>query len=275
MLLSYLKLQFSSKLLTSCLLNAPIRTTSTVSANSTIKQDNQTRSESQGRRVNTGILLLNMGGPETTDVVFDFLNRLFSDKDIIPLPAQQTLGPLIARRRTPSIQEQYAKIGGGSPIKMWTEKQGQGMVKLLDQICPSTAPHKYYIGFRYVKPLTEMALDEIEKDRPQRIIAFTQYPQYSCSTTGSSLNAIARYYAAKKKKIKLEKDNKIFNTNESINSQTFNDLKWSVIDRWQTHSGFIQAFVENIRNELNKFPDNVRNDVVILFSAHSLPMSVS
>ncbi|CAF3699449.1 unnamed protein product [Rotaria sp. Silwood1] len=275
MLLSYLKLQFSSKLLTSCLSNAPIRTTSTISANSTIKQDNQTRSESQGRRVNTGILLLNMGGPETTDVVFDFLNRLFSDKDIIPLPAQQTLGPLIARRRTPSIQEQYAKIGGGSPIKMWTEKQGQGMVKLLDQICPSTAPHKYYIGFRYVKPLTEMALDEIEKDRPQRIIAFTQYPQYSCSTTGSSLNAIARYYAAKKKKIKLEKDNKIFNTNESINSQTFNDLKWSVIDRWQTHSGFIQAFVENIRNELNKFPDNVRNDVVILFSAHSLPMSVS
>ena len=63
---------------------------------------------------------------------------------------------------------------------MWTEKQGQGMVKLLDQISPSTgmnairfssniycflflAPHKYYIGFRYVKPLTEMALDEIEK----------------------------------------------------------------------------------------------------------------
>lgn len=64
---------------------------------------------------------------------------------------------------------------------MWTEKQGQGMVKLLDQLSPSTgiifhlkkqqqmnifslkAPHKYYIGFRYVKPLTEMALDEIEK----------------------------------------------------------------------------------------------------------------
>ncbi len=104
----------------------------------------------------TGILLLNMGGPEKTDDVYDFLNRLFSDKDIIPLPAQKyvffilcifyshhnnffrTLGPLIARRRTPSIQEQYAKIGGGSPIKMWTEKQGQGMVKILDQISPST-----------------------------------------------------------------------------------------------------------------------------------------
>ncbi len=39
--------------------------------------------------MNTGILLLNMGGPETTHDVFDFLHRLFSDKDIIPLPAQK------------------------------------------------------------------------------------------------------------------------------------------------------------------------------------------
>ncbi|CAF3959548.1 unnamed protein product, partial [Rotaria magnacalcarata] len=62
-----------------------------------------------------------MGGSETTDEVYDFLNRLFSDKDIIPLPAQKSLSPLIARRRTPSIQEQHAKIGGGSPIKMWTK----------------------------------------------------------------------------------------------------------------------------------------------------------
>jgi len=224
--------------------------------------------------VNTGILLLNMGGPETTDDVFDFLNRLFSDKDIIPLPAQKTLGPLIARRRTPSIKEQYAKIGGGSPIKMWTEKQGQGMIKLLDQISPSTAPHKHYIGFRYVKPLTEMALDEIEKDRPRQVIAFTQYPQYSCSTTGSSLNAIARYYTAKTRKLKMDKYNKISYTDQSTDIQILNDPQWSVIDRWQTHPGFIQAFVENIRNELNKFPANVRNEVVILFSAHSLPMSV-
>lgn len=96
------------------------------------------------------------------------------------------LAPWIARRRTPSIEEQYGKIGGGSPIKMWTEKQGRGLVQLLDQISPSTgrsslkrrpehstmplAPHKYYIGFRYVKPLTEMALDEIEKYRSRRTV---------------------------------------------------------------------------------------------------------
>lgn len=53
----------------------------------------------------------------------------------------RTLGPLIARRRTSSIQEQYSRIGGGSPIKMWTTKQGEGMVKILDQISPSTGIH--------------------------------------------------------------------------------------------------------------------------------------
>jgi ferrochelatase len=68
-------------------LNTVVRTTTTVSSNPTVKQDNILRKES--RQVNTGILLLNMGGPETTGDVFDFLNRLFSDKDIIPLPAQK------------------------------------------------------------------------------------------------------------------------------------------------------------------------------------------
>ena len=50
------------------------------------------------------------------------------------------LAPWIARRRTPKIQEQYHKIGGGSPIKMWTERQGQGMVELLDKLSPETGP---------------------------------------------------------------------------------------------------------------------------------------
>lgn len=49
------------------------------------------------------------------------------------------------------------------------------------------APHKYYIGFRYVHPLTEEAIEEMERDGLERAIAFTQYPQYSCSTTGKGL----------------------------------------------------------------------------------------
>jgi len=72
----------------------------------------------------------------------------------------------------------------------------------------------------------------------------------------------------------MDKYNQISYTDQPTDIQTLNDLQWSVIDRWQTHPGFIQAFVENIQNELNKFPASVRNEVVILFSAHSLPMSV-
>lgn len=73
--------------------------------------------------VKTGILMLNMGGPRKSDEVKDFLTRLFLDRDIIKLPAQNFLGPLIAKRRTSSIIEKYNEIGGGSPIFDWTTKQ--------------------------------------------------------------------------------------------------------------------------------------------------------
>uniref|UniRef100_A0A8C7YJ68 Ferrochelatase n=1 Tax=Oryzias sinensis TaxID=183150 RepID=A0A8C7YJ68_9TELE len=129
--------------------------------------------------------MLNMGGPEKLEDVHDFLLRLFLDTDLMKLPVQSKLGPFIAKRRTPKIQEQYSKIGGGSPIKRWTSMQGEGMVKLLDEMSPDTAPHKFYIGFRYVNPLTEEAIEEMEKDGVERAVAFTQYPQYSCSTTGT------------------------------------------------------------------------------------------
>ncbi|XP_070131836.1 ferrochelatase, mitochondrial isoform X1 [Equus przewalskii] len=204
------------------------------------------------RKPKTGILMLNMGGPETLGEVHDFLLRLFLDRDLMTLPIQNKLAPIIAKRRTPKIQEQYRRIGGGSPIKMWTSKQGEGMVKLLDELSPHTAPHKYYIGFRYVHPLTEEAIEEMERDGLERAIAFTQYPQYSCSTTGSSLNAIYRYYNEVGKKPAM---------------------KWSTIDRWPTHPLLIQCFADHILKELDHFPHEKRSEVVILFSAHSLPMS--
>ena len=67
--------------------------------------------------------MLNMGGPRNAGEVQDFLTRLFLDRDIIKLPWQSKLGPLIAKRRTPDIIEKYAEIGGGSPIYDWTKKQ--------------------------------------------------------------------------------------------------------------------------------------------------------
>nr|XP_046231382.1 ferrochelatase, mitochondrial [Scatophagus argus] len=207
----------------------------------------------ENRKPKTGILMLNMGGPEKLEDVHDFLLRLFMDTDLMKLPVQHKLGPFIAKRRTPKIQEQYSKIGGGSPIKHWTSMQGEGMVKLLDEMSPDTAPHKFYIGFRYVHPLTEDAIGEMEKDGVERAVAFTQYPQYSCSTTGSSLNAIYRYYSNRGERPKMN---------------------WSVIDRWPTHPLLVECFAEHVNNELLKFPEEKRDDVVILFSAHSLPMAV-
>lgn len=204
-------------------------------------------------RPKTGILMMNMGGPETLDDVHGFLLNLFSDRDLMQLPAQSQLSKWIAKRRTPRIQEQYAEIGGGSPIKKWTEIQGKGMVEILDQISPETAPHKFYIGFRYVEPSTEVALEQMENDGVERAIAFTQYPQYSCSTTGSSLNAILKFY---------------------LNRKLPSNMIWSTIDRWPTHPYLVKAFAETILEEIAKFPPEDQNDVIILFSAHSLPMKV-
>jgi ferrochelatase len=85
------------------------------------------------RRIKTGIVMLNLGGPATLEAVEPFLLELFADREIIQLPVQGWLGPFIARRRTPAVQRLYAEIGGGSPILPFTEAQGRGMVERLDR----------------------------------------------------------------------------------------------------------------------------------------------
>jgi ferrochelatase len=94
------------------------------------------------------IVLLNMGGPSTTGEVQSFLTNLFSDGDLIPLPFQSIAAPIIAKRRTKRIEKQYEDIGGGSPILRYTKEQGRLMCQLLDEMSPSTAPHKPYVAFR-------------------------------------------------------------------------------------------------------------------------------
>ena len=76
------------------------------------------------------------------------------------------------------VIEKYNEIGGGSPIYKWTQSQGDKMCQLLDAKSPETGPHKAYVGFRYAHPLTEDALEEMESDGIERVVAFSQYPQY-------------------------------------------------------------------------------------------------
>jgi protoporphyrin/coproporphyrin ferrochelatase len=204
-------------------------------------------------RIKTGIVMMNLGGPATLDDVEPFLLELFADREIIQLPLQRWLGPFIARRRAPKVRGLYAAIGGGSPILAYTEAQGRGMVSRLDRMSPETAPHKFYVAFRYTRPSSDDALRAMHADGVERAVAFTQYPQFSCSTTGSSLNELWR--AASRTGLR-------------------NAFQWSIIDRWAVHSGFIQAMTETVKDGLNEFDPADREKVLILFSAHSLPLDV-
>ena len=110
----------------------------------------------------------------------------------------------------------------------------------------------------------------MQRDNVKRAVAFTQYPQYSCSTTGSSLNELFRRSTS---------------TSGFPSPVKADQIEWSVIDRWATHPGLVQAITENVRAALSKFQANLAESgtewegneadtPVILFSAHSLPMSV-
>jgi ferrochelatase len=203
--------------------------------------------------IRTGIVMLNLGGPATLDQVEPFLLELFADREIIQLPFQRWLGPFIARRRAPKVRHLYQTIGGGSPILRYTQAQGEGMVERLDRLSPQTAPHAFYVAFRYVAPKSDDALRAMAADGVERAVAFTQYPQFSCSTTGSSLNELWR--AVERTGLK-------------------DAFEWSLIDRWPVHEGFIEAMTRTVREGLEHFDPAVRDQVPILFSAHSLPLDV-
>ncbi|KAI9350879.1 hypothetical protein BDR26DRAFT_907513 [Obelidium mucronatum] len=183
-------------------------------------------SATNAKKPPTALVLINMGGPRTVQDVENFLLRLFSDKDLIPIPFQKYLAPWITKRRVPKIQEQYAQIGGGSPIFHWTQRQGILLEQVMDRIRPES---------------------EMKNDGVTRAIALSLYPQYSCSTTGSSLNEL----------------------------DPSNSIKWSVVDRYPTQPMLVETFAKHIEEALEReYPASIRDTVPLLFSAHSLPMSV-
>jgi protoporphyrin/coproporphyrin ferrochelatase len=201
----------------------------------------------------TGIVMLNMGGPATLGDVEPFLLRLFADRELLRLPLQDVLGRFIAKRRAPKVRKLYDAIGGGSPILRWTEAQGAGMCARLDALSPDTAPHRFYVAFRYVAPFADDALRAMKVDGIERAVAFTQYPQYSCTTTGSSFNELWR----------------------ALQRQHLEDaFEWSLIDRWGTHPGFVGAMASAVHDGLARYDARDRDETLILFSAHSLPLSV-
>lgn len=211
-------------------------------------------STSSASKLPTGIVFMNMGGPSKTEETHDFLLKLFQDGDLIPFGIfQKPLAQFIAKRRTPTIEKHYDEIGGGSPIRKWSEYQCKKVCEILDETNPETAPHKPYVAFRYAKPLTEETLEKMKRDGIKRAVAFSQYPQFSYSTTGSSINELYR---------------------QTIKKDPERTIEWSIIDRWPQQPGLVKAFANNIKEKLAEFPPEIRDEIVILFSAHSLPMEI-
>ncbi|BHF73336.1 hypothetical protein SprV_0401641700 [Sparganum proliferum] len=144
-----------------------------------------------------------------------------------------------------------------------------------DVVCENEAPHKFYCGFRYVHPLTEEAINAIERDGVERVVAFSQYPQYSCTVSGSSINSIAVHYSRPEHGGLAGIDT--IEPPLSLQGSEPSRPKpvWSFLDRWPTASHAVKFFAESIRNELSRMPDSKdQQDAVVLFSAHSVPMSV-
>ncbi len=199
-----------------------------------------------------GVVLLNLGGPDSIEAVEPFLFNLFSDPDIIDFPFsflfRKRLAKIISTRRSPGVIEQYREIGGKSPIRELTEQQA-GLLQ--DELTRRGIDAKVYIAMRYWKPSTEEVLDAIERDGISRVVLLPLYPQYSKATTSSSMKEWEKQVAIREAKLDAE-----------------------LIESYFDFPPYIDAFVERVEQGLQRFPEEIRDEVNILFSAHGTPMKL-
>lgn len=202
-----------------------------------------------------GVLLLNLGGPETLEDVQPFLFNLFADPDIIRLPSplqflQPAIAQLVSVLRAPKSREGYEAIGGGSPLRRITEEQAEALSKALNR---KGLIAQTYVAMRYWKPFTEDAIDALKRDSISRLVVLPLYPQFSVSTSGSSLRLLERL---------LKSD------------PALAAVRHVVIPSWYQRQGYVEAMANLIAGELvenRNFTDTSR--VEIFFSAHGVPQS--
>jgi len=137
------------------------------------------------------VVLFNLGGPDSPEAVRPFLRNLFSDAAIISLPAvmRLPLAWLIARRRAPVARKIYDHIGGRSPIFEETRKQANALQAALSR---DGVEAKAFVAMRYWHPFSEGAARAVKAFAPDQIVLLPLYPQYSTTTTASSLKDWAR-----------------------------------------------------------------------------------
>jgi ferrochelatase len=194
------------------------------------------------------VVLFNLGGPDGPKAVRPFLRNLFSDPAIIgaPAPVRLVLAETISRLRERLAIENYALMGGASPLNAGTRAQAEALAARLAARRPGDAV-RVFIAMRYWRPLTEETAAEVAAFAPDDVVLLPLYPQFSTTTTGSSLAAWDRAYRGGGRR--------------------------HVVCCYPDHEGVVEAHARLIRTawETAGSPAKVR----LLFSAHGLPERTS
>jgi len=194
----------------------------------------------------TGILLLNMGGPDCLEDVAPFLYNLFSDREIIrlgPSFLQKPLAWWIARKRAPKSRAIYSRIGGSSPLKVISMAQAAALQESL----ANDGDYLVRVAMRYWPPSADEAVTELVHLGVKKIIGLPLYPHYSRATSGSSLRDLRRAH-----------------------QQIAAHLPLIEIGSWPDQQNYIAALAEKIRRGADLFADA---PFQLVYSAHSLPVS--
>lgn len=202
-----------------------------------------TKTDPGGRRI--AVVLFNLGGPDDAASVRPFLFNLFNDPAIIGLPGlfRRAVAGLISSRREAPAQANYAMMdaGGGSPLLAETRHQAEALETVLSQVLPGDEV-KTFIAMRYWHPLTEETAADVAVFGPDEVILLPLYPQFSTTTTESSLKLWNETYAG------------------SGRSRT--------VCCYPAAEGWIGAVADGVRAALVAAGDE---PVRILFSAHGIP----
>jgi protoporphyrin/coproporphyrin ferrochelatase len=197
----------------------------------------------------TGVVLFQLGGPDSLDAIEPFLYNLFCDPDIIDFPfariARKPLAKLISTRRAKHVAHHYAEIGGKSPILEFTRRQADALERELRRDLDA----KVTIAMRYWRPLTTAAIEEMQAFAPDELVLLPLYPQYSKTTTGSAVNEWNRCFQPNGWRPQVR-----------------------LIKTFYEDPAYIDALVSAINACLRPDDDLANFDVV--FSAHSVPVAV-
>lgn len=195
------------------------------------------------------VVLFNLGGPDSASAIKPFLFNLFNDKAIIslPQPFRFLLAKLISSRREEEAGHIYAQIGGRSPILPLTEKQAHALTEKLNE--KSGGIYKVFIAMRYWHPRAEDVANEVKEFGADEVILLPLYPQFSTTTTGSSVKEWSKY------------------------ARKFSLPKAKTICCYPMEEKFITAHADLIKPYYERAA-KAGNNPRILFSAHGLPEKI-